>query len=503
MRQCILRRTMEEEKDLRESFGEVLWLASDAQDRLSFFEKSLKKHKGEVREETRAWLQEQSAQLRERYAAIKKEAEEVDYFSVKAHERLRCLQDLLRTYQAVLGSLLSAADWQSPTFDYSLQGRAGLQAGRIEGTRNDYKRDQHLDAEAYEAAFAHAYAPFTFSSPLPILTFLTSSGMSAWSTVAQFAFSHPEASGPVFAGKDTYFQGKRILERFCPDRLEYFDEMDADGFLEQVRQKQPGIIFLDTLGNTPRMAMPDMDRLIPGLRNVLMRPCILVIDNSILGPSSRIREKMSGLPSHLRIIVVESLNKLYQFGMDRVTGGVMWSNWIGAGALFTWRMQLGTNISDTSVLTLPTPHRAFLEKRLRRLGRNAQFLAASIEQQLQAHPKSPLSHVVYPSLPSHAAYTGKEGLFAGPFFVIAFREGFQKVSVYQRFLKKIMEEAKTMRVDLVAGTSFGMNTTRLYLTALHTDETEQPFVRISVGTETAQEMEKIRELFSRVIASFS
>ena len=60
---------------------------------------------------------------------------------------------------------------------------------------------------------------------------------------------------------------------------------------------------------------------------------------------------------------------------------------------------------------------------------------------------------------------------------------------------RVIEEAKKRDLDLVSGTSFGFNVTRIYLTAMHADEIIKPFVRVSVGTETCDEIERLAQAF--------
>jgi hypothetical protein len=51
-----------------------------------------------------------------------------------------------------------------------------------------------------------------------------------------------------------------------------------------------------------------------------------------------------------------------------------------------------------------------------------------------------------------------------------------------------------MKVDLNAGTSFGFDVTRIYLTARHANEDARPFIRISPGTETEEGIERVKEV---------
>ena len=88
--------------------------------------------------------------------------------------------------------------------------------------------------------------------------------------------------------------------------------------------------------------------------------------------------------------------------------------------------------------------------------------------------------------------------FFGSYFTFGFKKKYQKVSFYQRFVKEVIKEANKRDLQIVSGTSFGLSTSRIYLTALRAEETV-PFVRFAVGTENRYIIEKISEALKAVI----
>jgi cystathionine beta-lyase/cystathionine gamma-synthase len=181
--------------------------------------------------------------------------------------------------------------------------------------------------------------------------------------------------------------------------------------------------------------------------------------------------------------------------MDRVTGGVYWTTGSSSIGLMTARVHHGTALPDASVLALPRPNRALLEKRMAHLGRNALALATRLETFLAAHPSSPIARVNYPGLSSYPGFAWtKEMNFHGCFFTLTWNAHHQNVFTYKAFINRVMDEARKRGADIVSGTSFGFSTTRVYLTALHATGVTKPFVRISVGTETAEELRVIGDV---------
>jgi cystathionine beta-lyase/cystathionine gamma-synthase len=197
----------------------------------------------------------------------------------------------------------------------------------------------------------------------------------------------------------------------------------------------------------------------------------------------------------------ESLNKYYQFGMDRVTGGILWSTGgTSTEKLIDYREHLGTIMPDVTSASLPTPNRKLLMRRLQRHERNASLLASAIQEWIDMHPKSQLSQIIFPGLPNHPA--NKLPMpFHGSYFMIEFKKPYQTIPSYKRFVSSVIAEAKRSHVDIVSGTSFGLNRTRIYLTAVR-NKPATPFVRVAVGVEHRIAIENIKQVCIRACAHF-
>lgn len=404
----------------------------------------------------------------------------------------------LRTLYGELGSVLASSDWQSPSFLHAIKNHAGTQAGKIVGTMNDYKRDGHLDAIEFETQFREEYidAPMQLAPHVCV----TSSGMAAFSTLLMHLACNRPMIGPILVGASSYFENKIMLEKFFPHQIEYVDECDTEAIVARAKEVRPCAIFLDTLCNTFTLAMPDLKSLIPKLLHVLSHDAALILDNSTLSVSCQPLVYNPMLGMHATIYVVESLNKFTQFGLDRVTGGVIWNSGGFLIGVKEIRKHGGTIIQDASVLSIPSPNRARLNKRLARLGRNAQILAEHLDGYLKKNPNRYISHIVYPSLPSSPAYQNAKDLaFKGSFFVFAFKPHKTQLPIYNDFVKNLLEEAKQAGVEIISSTSFGFDTTRIYVTAVHATKFTKPFIRISVGSETMQEIETLKRIFESAI----
>ncbi|MBI1908360.1 PLP-dependent transferase [Candidatus Uhrbacteria bacterium] len=480
-------------RDLADDIDELRALAAGADRRLAAFGERIADDI--VSPATRDLLRRHTDDLRAAYRTVRDELAAPSHEVDALHERKDRIADTLRTLQGVTAAALAAADWQSPSFAHTLRSMAGTQTGRIDATITDYKRDVHLDAVAYEHAFRRAFvdAPLQF----PPKAYVTTSGMAAFATVVTCLASGGAAKGAVLAGKGCYFENKDILERFFHGRVHPVDEMDTRAVIAAVDALRPSVIFLDSLCNTEDVAVPDLAVLLPAIEARCRARTTLVLDNTGLGPSFQPLCHLRRT-SPLQLIVVESLNKFHQYGFDRVTGGIMWRNGMTPLALYACRQHLGTIMPDASVLALPAPDRALLARRMARIDRNAATLAAALDAHIRSQKRSALSHVVHPSLPSYRGAAWTNALpFRGGFFTIAFKTPFARPLFYTRFVSVVLDEAKRAGLQLTSGTSFGFSTTRIYLTALHAKKRAKPFVRVSVGTESAAQMEQLVEVFRR------
>ncbi|MEK7632838.1 MAG: PLP-dependent transferase [Patescibacteria group bacterium] len=486
--------------DLHDDCAELLWIIEDRSERIAALRSKRRKH---ILPETSATLLDQEKSLLLVYTECANDLRGL--LNVHDEDRLlECLRvrdrvaDTVRSLQGISGALLAASGWQSPSFLAAKHSQAGLETGTITGTINDYKRDQHWDELRYEQAFVKEYV----DSPLRLtpFAFVTASGMAAFTTIVATLLDDPTCKGPVLIGASSYFENIQIAQLYFPGRVIFVDEMNAEAILEAIRVHKPSVLFLDTMCNAVTMAVPDLSALIPRIVQVLDAPLTLVIDATGTSVTHQILKDVPLLNIKLHIIVFESLLKFHQYGMDRVSGGIMWRTAMSPFPLFGRRMHIGTNLVDASVLSLPWPNRSVLERRLRRHHRNTTMIATAFDVHTGSDRRTALERVVYPGLPSHPAYSWmKDRDFHGAFFVIVLKERYRKAATYMRFLEYAVEEARNRGVELIAGSSFGLSKTRVYLTALRATGTTEPFLRVSAGTETVIEVEKIISALTRAL----
>jgi cystathionine beta-lyase/cystathionine gamma-synthase len=394
------------------------------------------------------------------------------------------LADRLRVEQALLAGLVAAPDWQSPSFLHSIAPAAGRQTGRIRAHWDDYKRDRHLDAEDYE----RRYADEMVDGPAGPRALLTACGMAAFTTILAWLVGERKLPDPVLAGRGLYHESRLLLERMLPGRVSLVDESDTAAVLRAITDSRPSAVFLDSLSNTRLMPVPDLAAVIEALRGT---DTYLVLDNTCLSvgwkPFALARESV-------RLVLFESLLKYGQLGLDRAGAGVIVTRPGDAESLDAYREHLGTNIPDTSVHALPPPDRGVLERRLARLGRNALHLAAGLSERAP-----PDVRIVYPGLGAHRLPGAAAGLpFRGGCLSVLLEDPEPCLGCQSRLVGEAVSVAASRGIKLLAGSSFGFDTTRIYLAAARA-ESGTPFVRIAAGTGHRLELDALTDVLATAI----
>src|SRR3989344_655978 len=309
-------------QDIKDDFEEIEYLCLN-------YLKVFKKHVIQIKE-NKSHIQPDVADktITDCYGKIKEIEVEVkklesvrnDYASFTG--RKKKVRALLRYWAVFAGGLTISADWQSPGFVHSLISEAGRQTGKIKGTINDYKRDVHLDEKEFEEMFLKEYV--TAKNKYFLKSYLTNSGQAAFQTILTYFLSENKLKGKVLVGKSSYFQYKQILAGTYGRNLIEAEETDTKGVLDRVEDDSISAIFLDSLCNSATISVPDLETIISYLNKNIKHNLYLIIDNTCLSVFCQPFNLKKNRKIHL--LTFESLNKYYQFGLDRVTAGIFVSS---------------------------------------------------------------------------------------------------------------------------------------------------------------------------------
>ncbi len=374
---------------------------------------------------------------------------------------------------------LVKGDYQSPSYLSSMTSLAGRREGKIKGNINDYTRDQHDLSLAYEKKFAREYLPRQII--VPIEPYVTSSGMAALATIIVLLHRKHGSDHLIMVGKHSYFQNLEVLSKSFTNVI-IFDENDTDEWENLIKVEQPLAVFVDSMCNEGELTTPPVLSIAKFMRLNLESEGYLVLDNSMISTKFPFDKLLKNKSSRLNIMVWESLNKYYQFGMDRTTGGVVWGNFKLSMSMLQARYHAGTIMSDIQVAMLPTPNKKVMNSYLERIEVNAQMMQRIIDMSVSREKVREVRRAE------------SEYGFNGAQIVIEFASKLSYNQI-QKIIQKVVDSARKKKLQLVAGTSFGMPNTRIYLTARQSGFAKM-FLRISVGTEEKNEIEKLAEVIA-------
>jgi len=411
-----------------------------------------------------------------------------DMQSAKTHEHMYSLYEKKNEFVGaihecigIVGQTSVSSHWQSPAIDQSVVDAAGSIRGKIIAHFNDYTRDQHVLGVEFEKIYRREYV--RVPRTIPVYTYATVSGMAAMTTAALMILGETSENAPILLGASCYFETKQLIKKMFGVRVHEEDLTDQDAVSRYIQEHSPVAVFADTIGNEPYMHVIDCSFLIHEMNLSKTSKRYVVLDTSA---SAYMRPLMHSfiLPRGVMLIGVESQNKLLQYGFDRVTAGVVWGTGFEAMKLYDYRDHAGTICPDVSIAALPVPNSCLASKHIGRLERNTKLLVDILKQSERMASKN--VRIVYP----------KEAGFNGVYCMLTWKE--RPLHTFDTYIKKVMKKAKQLHIPIVYGTSFGFHTTRIYTVAMHT-QYEWPFLRISPGTETKEQMYKIGELFCSVL----
>jgi cystathionine beta-lyase/cystathionine gamma-synthase len=406
-----------------------------------------------------------------------------------AREAFLNLKSDLRAAFRYRGALLCAHDWEAPWHDHPLvsTNRNRLH-DQIEEDAWNYKRDGHLDALEYEQLFAEEYLQHLGSCRLK--SYLTSCCMAAFSTVVHWLTKELRITTPPLVVLPLYCESLILTRQYFDERIEIKPLSSAD-LLSSLRANNPQIVILESVTNSDEVLAYDLSAVVNWARHEARKPTFLLIDTSFLPSPLLSARLLSDLPEHVSVILIESVSKLHQFGLDVVTAGVasIDASEKHHASFKDSRRLLGTIIADASAGTLPKPNRERLVQRMQRHSRNVNLLATALENNIKLGGL--IERVAWVRHPA----PGTQG-FYGSCLVILFRPPLLPIYYYREFEYIILRIAQEKNFPIARGQAFGYDVSRLLVPKTLC---ETFLLRLAVGTESTSDINLLGEVILKAV----
>lgn len=419
---------------------------------------------------------------------------------IKHIEKRKILFLTARSVLSSYASLVTFLNWQSPSLRSSKKSRMGIEKYPINWDFNDYKRDRSNDTIYLEKQLEKKLLISKGTGVKPVLR-LFNCGMAAFTSIIYALLGEKLVTNKVLLSSSIYVEALLLMNKFFADRLYVIKTNDTGSIISEILQKKPNVVILEPLSNTADMPLFDVETIVKEVSSKYKEDIYFIIDVTCFIGFENIVDNFK-IPKNIKIIFHGSILKSPQVGMERVNSGFVMSFGLEhfKHDILDYRTFSGTNMQDICANLFPVFSRKLVKRRQLIIQRNTVAIAKHLKSLDSKH--SIFEAIVYPGLHEHADHMKAKRMgFAGPFMNIKFLPKIMTDKHFEYFTNNFIESAKEAGCDVVHGASYGFNETSIYY-ALGWEGFGDHYIRLSVGTETPYEIEKIKDAFTKVVHNF-
>jgi cystathionine gamma-synthase len=386
-----------------------------------------------------------------------------------------CEPTLRSTYR-LIGILGNLAAWSAP----ATQESHAIASFPVAAARDvvAYSRFGGAEIAAQEAA----YATMLGFDPLRARLLLTSSGMTAYALIEAFLLREVlERQDRILLHPSVYFETRQQILN-----LPQFSSCTAAGgsrtdMLEAIIACKPRVVFVDPLSNAADFRAIDMTRLLDDADQVCEQETWFVVDSTLLSGAF----DPFSLPARrrVRVLYYESGCKYLQFGMDLGPAGLVVVDTELSERFEQLRRGIGAIGSDA--LVLPRASRQAYLNYLRAQTACARAVAGAAADACSTSARR-IIEPIHPSQvwhPDHAE--AQKYLHLGGVLVFRFtRAPLNRRRPLEDFIDLLIDSARSAKLPLTAGVSFGFCVPRIGAAWSSYDE-DEAFLRLSAGIDLA------------------
>jgi cystathionine beta-lyase/cystathionine gamma-synthase len=391
-------------------------------------------------------------------------------------------RELFKTFIA----LITNQSWQSPDFGNSIMAQHGIFQKRIYSFYNDYQR-YRVNTSVVEKNFNSFNKEIAGINPK---TWLFNSGMGAFNTLLQ---SLPDFHNSVkLAGNNLYFEVLSLLKYH--KNIFFINEENTNEIISFIQEKQPDYLFFDPVANSARLPVFNFKHLFEYYKKIPPeKPVSIIIDITLTLHFFDVTAFFTeAFPNNLNIFLYRSLQKLDQNGLDMVTGGII-THYGNLNLPLDGFRQLGTTPTETEVLTVEYLGTEFTENRFIRHCRNTLLIAGFLNKKNKG---SILESVQHPFLQKNIP---DKSYLQVPLCFFSLKDYFN-LEDCNFFLSELIRISKIKNFNIIAGTSFGFNFSRIMITTF--PDSSAICFRFSAGNEILEDVYILLEVLDELLNTF-
>jgi cystathionine beta-lyase/cystathionine gamma-synthase len=310
---------------------------------------------------------------------------------------------------------------------------------------------------------------------------LTSSGMTAYALIEAFLLREVlKPADCILLHPSVYFETRQQLVS-----LTQFSSCTAAGgsradMLAAIRAWQPRVVFVDPLSNAADFRAIDMTRLLDEADRICQQETWFVVDSTLL--SGGFDPFAGSRRERVRVLYYESGCKYLQFGLDLGPAGLVVVE--SALAESFERLRRGIGAVGSEALVLPRASRqAYLDYLC------AQTACAQAVSRAASGACSAACCIIEPVHPSQVSHPdhAEAQCYAHLGGVLVFRFAnplLNRRRPLEDFIDLLIDRARSARLALTAGVSFGFCVPRIGA-AWSSYEVDEAFLRLSAGIDLA------------------
>jgi cystathionine gamma-synthase len=398
-------------------------------------------------------------------------------------------EQLARMMLQTKSYVIQCLEWCAPAYEQSNSNQF-FDLCAQKNARVNYERYESKEVEAVERQLAEVLG--YDSTQTSVL--LTSSGMSAYAIVEAFTVRELLSPGDtVLISPYIYFEASGQLTTLKSLDIVFADSYEVDQILALAKARQPRVIFLDPLSNTPEQRLIDLYRFFREIGSMIEGPVAVIVDGT-MSPGCYRREWLAG-SDKVEIIFYESCSKYLQLGFDNVMAGYVLAPLAYRDKLGVIRRNTGAILARDCANTFPEYTAETLWKRMDIIGRNAMVV---MDHFWDLSAVQSLVEVHYPAHRSHPDHEiSKHYRTLGGCVSFKFRED-NDYPKLNRFISELIEVCVARGVRLIKGVSFGHTIPRVSASSAMAGF-DKPYIRLFVGALSVESTQALCEAFEQTL----
>ena len=389
-----------------------------------------------------------------------------------------------RSIMQFVGALEQNLEWCSPSSAYSRDAMffdpADIRASGVRYARYGSPRLRSLELELRDT--------LGLTSEVEVLA--ASSGMAAFQVIESFLLRDVLSPGDTIAfAPYIYFEGREHLGALRYLRQIQCPSYSIDDLAGTVLASDARVLFVDPLANVGDLPVVNLQALARAMGPEQWRGRWLVIDGTMVSGGFDPFECFKATGA--RVLYYESASKYLQCGLDIQMAGICAMERAVFARMARHRRNCGAILYPDQVQRFPKLERHHFLSRMRVLTRNAERLS----DLFRCMPNANRLRVGFPSDWPDLGWAHGGGVVT----VVFNDSGRNNRDVLDGVIERLLAEARYRELALTKGVSFGFSTTRVSAAAAMADDTD-PFLRFTVGEESATEFESLAVVISETLS---